>query len=391
MDDPGSGGSSVTLSYDPPDSTDIGNVLVAGQPIRLLGTLTSIVSVSSAPASGRAVVVVADRLQAQSAVGETTLSYDFSPWVGTAEAGHLEAVGGNLVTNIATPGRTAGVGDGLDPRLVRVDPATGTPDTADQIGSLLEADGTSWYYPTAAVGGIAYLGNGEYCIAQNGIPVFSILQANGTLKGDQSSWQAPNGDTLMSSAAYFGTSGTANIGTRIRGMTTLGTSLYIIRDGGQLFRVGTPDLKSPRDGGSAPAFTPFGSLRFEYVPVTARGTIAGTAAIAGMWTTGSELRVLRRVGNAWAVYRVTDGSPPTATKLYDVATRPYDGATELGGRLYALSRRRIYRTSLAGDTSVEAGTAADALRVRLDATGVLLGASGRGPLRPVTYDFVELA
>ena len=377
------GGSTVVLAYTPADA-DVAAVLAVGQPIRIGRTETRITEVTSAGAAGAATVVVEATLPAATPSTETDLStvsggYDWSTAGGLSGLGATEGAGGRLLAPFVV--------SGSDTKLVFVDPATGTPDLAAPVLDLTDPTfGGSWFLSERGVSGIAALGGGRYCIVEQGAnPVYAIGLPTGRLKADLSD-VSQTSTPAYSSGALFATSAGVAIPGLIRGASVVGSTLYIIDSSGRLSRIAISELTQTRDGGSSTY------QRLDYVPVTVRGQIASTAGIAGLWTFGGRLRTLRRVGAAWAVYEITDGSPPTVEKVYDVPTRPYRGAAELGGALYATtSDNKFYRNTRrsSGDVAVEAGTAATLLQVDILAKDVQWPLSGqRQPV--VTYGFREI-
>ena len=344
--------------------------------MNILGRRVTIMSVSSAPSAGSATVVTRERLPAQSRVNESQLSFDWTPFGGGTGMGGAEEVGGRLVVPISG-------GTVTNPSLVFADINTGAPDLTTPIGTLTDPNGDTWFPTEHAVGGIAYLQDGSYFVI-NAFPptLFVVVGANGRL--------TPGLGVTDSArdAALIATSPTAVVPGSPKGAAFLGGSVYIVDNLGRVNSITRGDLFNPLDytgtGGSI-------RFRLDYIRATPRGRIPNTLQVAGMWESGGQLRVLRRVTAGWQVDALTiSGGTITATTINRPTTRPFTGGTEIGGALYAPANNRIYRYTVPASTDVELGAAATVVRANILATGVQLRREGQTRHLTATYPWEEI-
>ena len=373
------GGSTVVLGYTPADA-DLTSVLIVGARLTILGRQVEITSVTTAPASGAATVVVTPRLPAQTPINETQLTFDYTPRTAAFGMGAVEAVAGELIVPVND---AAGA-----PILARADVATGTPDLTTPVGTLRDAGGATWFPTPHGVSGIAYLNDGRYFVSNafaNTVAV--IVGANGQLVTGQDSDPARSFETAL----LIATSSSAVIPGSNAGAALLGGYVYVIDTLGRINRVALANLTNPQAG----AFTGIGARgSLDYMQAEPVGRIAGnnTTDVAGMWTSPSGLTVLRQItGGAW---RVSDlaiaGSVVTPTDRYAPTTRPFRGGTEIARTLYASANNRINRYTVAPSLTVDAGLAATSIRVNLLASGVQLQKQGSSATMTATYPWEEI-
>ena len=368
-------GSTVVLTYSPTNA-DLSEVVVPGAFINILDRRTTIQSVTSAPSGGSATVVTLDRLPAQGRTNETELSYDWSTFGGATGMGAAEAAGGRLV--VPVQGGTV-----TNPILAFADINTGTPDLTSPVGSLADAQGNTWFFTEHSVGGLAALPDGSY-VAVNAFPpaLLVVVGANGQLTQGL-------GVTFTSrTAALIATSATAVVPGNNKGAAFLAGNIYIVDNQGRVNSIARSGLFSPAD------YTGTGSgarFNLDYIRATPVGRIPNTLQVAGMWTAGGQLRVLRRVAAGWQVDSlVISGGTITPTTVYRPTTRPFTGGTEIGGALYAPANNRIYRYTFPASTTVGLGAAASTVRANILASGVQLRREGQSRHLVATYPWEEI-
>ena len=221
--DEAGGGSTVVLSYAPADA-DLSSVIVVGARLTILGRQSTISSVTTAPASGTATVVVTPRLPAQSQVNETQLAFDFTPRTAAFGMGAVESVAGELIVPVNDASGA--------PILARADVATGTPDLTTPVGTLRDAAGATWFPTPHGVSGIAYLNDGRYLVVNafaNTLAV--IVGANGQLVTGLHATRTTETAQLMA------TSSSAVIPGTNAGAALLGGYVYLIDTLGRINRV----------------------------------------------------------------------------------------------------------------------------------------------------------
>ena len=283
--------------------------------------------------------------------------------------GAVEAVGGRLIVPVESATVPA--------QLVYASTATGAPDLTAPIGSLRHSDGNTWFFDESGFGGVAALGDGRYVVCHTFQSLFVILGADGQLVDPLSTTPG-----AANPGALFATSSSAIIPGRNAGATVLGSNLWLVDRNGRVHTVSVGNLTNIQQGAFSTVLT--GPRRtLDWVQASPAGRIAGAGYVAGLWTAPDGVRVLWRRGTAhWQVSRLTSsGGTLTVTDLYRPTTRPFRGATEIGGVLYASANNRIYRYTTARDTTVQLGVATASIEVNILARGSTSRSPGATPYR----------
>ncbi len=292
-------------------------------------------------------------------VRDEVLSYDWSAIGGSLGLGALEATSdGRLVAPAMND-------------LVYVDSASGTPDTASPVGSLLTpGTANTWFTHERNVGGLVQMADGSWIVGFDPtLPRYVVMLPSGKLKTDLST--SPNLDI-----ATFATDANTALPGGVQGLAITDSTLRIVLANGAIYSCPVANVLATQQS------TAFG-FNMDYCPVTLTGTIANTTAVAGAWTVGGKMRMLANRQttdySGWGVWEVDfGGAVPTATLLLQVADRGYRGAVQIGTRTYVAADNRLRRLSSA------------AIRVNLLADGIDFPKRGKSSLPTIAYAFEEL-